>query len=395
MSYDINIWNPKSATLPEKITYPDVGSVLTSLSQQPSSPEDRLLFAEFGRRLKNQYPNERVKSTAEDLFLDDLEIDGGSSETALWRFAIYGDDRGEVLVDVSHQARSIGLVFYDDQIGLGIDENGDMFPEERANELLSPDNIWNSAIESKHVTTAYLEKNLINKIKNKLEAIGFIDTTDKYGNSCHQRENEEVCQTITFTLISRGNDEPTRLALRCLISIPEIYRLEELICGDAADALFSFSLTEFSHPADNDVFESETESRQAYFMKSTLPTYEDFETTAQISTFLDMFETRLIPVLDRSQSIIGVSELTFTDAGQKLLPANIAYLKKVPFHKANDYLYRKCILAGLARGARFKEVMMSEWQARCGKNADFHQEARQQMKKILEYFKNPGAFEKN
>lgn len=367
MSYTLHIWNPVASIPLAQASLADIADRLEVLAQEPATDADRALFSKLGRRMWGLYPSDEEQDSAEEIFLGNPEQDGLEAINRLWTIQLLAGDHVRVLRDIAEQAKTIGLAVYDDQIGIGFDPRMGVMPSERSQD-------WQAALEDLRTAPtpqfdkAYIRKHIIKPINEKLTQIGFAVNQHERGFVTCTRNHGDVEQVIAYFI--SGNSVSPRFKLSLQLGVKSIDRINSILRGGTASVL-NVSLSGYK-----------TKSQDGE---------EVFTNEKQVRDFLIAFDLHLIPVIEKSKTVEGIDQLLFTPEGQRMLPENHSMLK-IKIDAGNAFA--RCNIAGVAGNPRLEEILMQEWQLYSDTANEYHQKTRKQLMDLLQYFKDPIAFER-
>ena len=369
MSYTLHIWNPVLNNSLAEASFHEIGDRLVELAQITATDADRALFSELGRRMWGLYPSDEEQDTAEEIFQDNLESEGRTVLNRLWTIQLFGGERVRVLRDIAAQANAIGLAVFDDQIGIGFDPRLGVIPSVRTQD-------WQIVLEvlrdqsASRFDNAYIRKNIMKPINEKLSKMGFIENHQADGLIDCMLDQGQVRQDVCYTLI--GGDPSPKLRISLRLNVPEIQRINALVMEDAADCFLEVSLSEYTCGQWAEIFESEQ----------------------QVQEFLIAFDSHFIPLIEKCKAIEGLEQMFFSPNAQQPLPASHNFFKKRMGGPNIDLSFARCNLAGITHNPRLEEIVMKEWQSYTFVDFEYHQKWRKELMDLLRYFKDPAAYER-
>jgi hypothetical protein len=371
MSYAVSIWNPSAIAQLTGENHEELGLALEQVARQDAAEADRALFSEFGQRLMTSYPSEFIADSSHEVFGTDLFAESQMMDNRLWNIGIDSPHKLRVLRDMMTLAKTLGLMVYDDQIGIGFDPKLGVVPRWRQKD-------WDAVLhgldheEKPKYDKAYVNKHINFPLSERLKKMGFsVKKVERGGGIICPHDRGELYQEVNSFVTHRYE---LQLDAYLYIGIPELGRIYSALGGGGADVAFSVHLNDFL---------------------SSAPYSEPmvFKHADQVDVFFKTFEQRMLPLIEHTQTIQSLDALINGELAQKLLPSNHMYLKALG--KSNNIdLTKKHIVAGLANNPKLEEMISRDYAAYTDMNNVDHQRIRERLPKTKAYFRDPAAYER-
>ena len=365
MSYTLNIWNPAATIAMVQGSLAEIADRLEKLAQVPASDADQVLFNKLAKRLWQHYPSADESDSADDIFEGNLPRDSLTVNNKLWTIGLLGGNRLRVLRDVAEHAKTIGLAVYDDQIGIGFDPRVGIIPRSRASD-------WEDVLRGLReppaikINKVYLLKHVIAPLNEKLIEMGFKISKRQGSYDDCVRHLDQVDQRFSYFFSVYADRVELHTSVTSLI--PKLVYLSKVISEGKGGGV-SFSTSAYRC---GDVGE-----------KFSLP--------SEINTYLDVFDTYMVPVIERTQTIKDIDQLIYSPEGKKLLPPNFYLFNNTP---RLDDTFVRCGIAGLAGNPMFEEIVLRQREMFNDDTNEWHPKMRGWLMDLIQYFKDPVAFER-
>ena len=366
MSYTLNIWNPAATIAMVQGSLAEIADRLEKLAQVPASDADQVLFNKLAKRLWQHYPSADESDSADDIFEGNLPRDSLTVNNKLWTIGLLGGNRLRVLRDVAEHAKTIGLAVYDDQIGIGFDPRVGIIPRSRASD-------WEDVLRGLReppaikINKVYLLKHVIAPLNEKLIEMGFKISKRQGSYDDCVRHLDQVDQRFSYFFSVYADRVELHTSVTSLI--PKLVYLSKVISEGKGGGGVSFSTSAYRC---GDVGE-----------KFSLP--------SEINTYLDVFDTYMVPVIERTQTIKDIDQLIYSPEGKKLLPPNFYLFNNTP---RLDDTFVRCGIAGLAGNPMFEEIVLRQREMFNDDTNEWHPKMRGWLMDLIQYFKDPVAFER-
>lgn len=366
MSYTLNIWNPAATIAMVQGSLAEIADRLEKLAQVPASDADQALFNKLAKRLWQHYPSADESDSADDIFEGNLPRDSLTVNNKLWTIGLLGGNRLRVLRDVAEHAKTIGLAVYDDQIGIGFDPRVGIIPRSRASD-------WEDVLRGLReppaikINKVYLLKHVIAPLNEKLIEMGFKISKRQGSYDDCVRHLDQVDQRFSYFFSVYADRVELHTSVTSLI--PKLVYLSKVISEGKGGGGVSFSTSAYRC---GDVGE-----------KFSLP--------SEINTYLDVFDTYMVPVIERTQTIKDIDQLIYSPEGKKLLPPNFYLFNNTP---RLDDTFVRCGIAGLAGNPMFEEIVLRQREMFNDDTNEWHPKMRGWLMDLIQYFKDPVAFER-
>ena len=366
MSYTLNIWNPAATTAMVQGSLAEIADRLEKLAQVPATDADQALFNQLAKRLWQHYPSADESDSADDIFEGNLPRDSLTVNNKLWTIGLLGGNRLRVLRDVAEHAKTLGLAVYDDQIGIGFDPRVGIIPRSRASD-------WEDVLRGLReppaikINKVYLLKHVIAPLNEKLIEMGFKISKRQGSYDDCVRHLDQVDQRFSYFFSVYADRVELHTSVTSLI--PKLVYLSKVISEGKGGGGVSFSTSAYRC---GDVGE-----------KFSLP--------SEINTYLDVFDTYMVPVIERTQTIKDIDQLIYSPEGKKLLPPNFYLFNNTP---RLDDTFVRCGIAGLAGNPMFEEIVLRQREMFNDDTNEWHPKMRGWLMDLIQYFKDPVAFER-